>query len=957
MTQHPTSEEKMNRLKIQAQLPIRAVGIETQRERKNYSDLPPQNYIHVWWARRPTPATRLGILSSVLPAEVDNDSLLKWMGMNPSNLTPGSSIEEHVRNKNKTVDSRDGFVYEHYGYRKAYKNLPSEEEFKELHNTIKSAWGGELPTVLDATAGGGSIPFESVRYELPTIANELNPVASVILKAVLQHPRAGKDLSGDIEKWGNYINDQAREALSEYFPSSTGSEKPLEYIWAHTITCPDCGLTVPLSPNWWLHKESGSSGIAAHPQIDEESDRVEFSVVNLPRDIEKSEFNPTDGTVSYGKATCPRCQVTIETDEVKEQANSGDMGTQLYAVHIEKKTSGEERIFRAPREVDREANESAKESVEGDPELATLLTTEIPDGKETKRLKPFGIENWRDLYSSRQLLVHYTYWQAFEKAKEEIRSEYTQKEAEAILTYLAIAADKAVDYNCRLSLWDNSVPKIAHVFSRHDFAFAWSFAESNLTVEGLGYDWVLESTVEVYEELRELSGHSNAPTQVYQGDAADLQLDDESVEAVVLDPPYYDNVMYAELSDFFYVWLDQYLGDIYPDFFTGQLTEKDDEAVANPSKFSGITGESQSKDDLAKDDYENKMSDIFADINRVLTNDGIFTLMFTHKKTEAWDTLTTALIESGFVVTATHPISTENPNSLHQAGKNAAESTILLASEKRDSETEDYTLWSDIQRETQKVARDKARDLDESEVDFAKVDVILASFGPTLEVFTKNYPVVDDEGEEVTPQTALDQARIAVRDYFIDKYLNEGVREVDPKTEWYILSWLVFEAQRFPYDEARRLAIGIGEDLDSLKKPHRMWRKRSGDVLLRPHEDRVQDVNKDSDNRSGRKPVNPDSLSFATSLDKVHAAMHILDAKGSTEAWNWLNDRNCGSDPSFKATLEALLRVLPHDYDDWKLARDLAAGETGELLDLELDADIFRDEEDEDGYQGDLDDF
>jgi hypothetical protein len=135
-----------------------------------------------------------------------------------------------------------------------------------------------------------------------------------------------------------------------------------------------------------------------------------------------------------------------------------------------------------------------------------------------------------------------------------------------------------------------------------------------------------------------------------------------------------------------------------------------------------------------------------------------------------------------------------------------------------------------------------------------------------------------------------------------------------------------------------------------------MWRKKSGDVLLRPHGDRVQDVNKDRDNRSGRKPVDPDALSFGTALDKVHGAMHIYDAKGATEAWNWMNDRNCGSDPAFKATLEALLRVLPHDHADWGIARDLAAGETGELLDLDLDADIFI-EDGEDEVQGSLKDF
>jgi len=951
MSENPdiAGKGKETHFKIQGELPIRAVGIETERERTNYSDLPPQNYLHVWWARRPTPASRLAILGSILPDSVDNDQLLQWMGISPTNRTSDTSIAEHIREKKKTEDDRSGLVYEHYGYRKSYKNLPTGEELEELHTIIKDTWGGELPTVLDATAGGGSIPLESVRYELPTIANELNPVASVLLKAVLEHPRVDGDLSEDIHRYGQEINSRAGEKLDEYFPAPAG-ERPLEYIWAHTITCPDCGLEIPLSPNWWLDK---TEDIVARPRVSESTDRVEFEVGELSH---SENCQPTDGTVSYGKAECPRCSVVAESEEVQEQAQESRIEIQLIAVRVQKAQSGN-RMIRAPKLEDEEGMNRAREKVQNDPDLASVLNTDIPDGEETERTSRHGIEQWRDMYNPRQLLTHYSYWESYEEVKDTIYEENDPEAAEAILTFLAIAADKAVDYNNRLASWDPSRPKIRNTFDRHDFAFKWSFAESNLTAGGLGYEWVLESIVEVYEELRELSGRSNAPTEVYQGDAATIPLEDQSIEAVVLDPPYYDNVQYAELSDFFYVWMKQYLGDVYPEFFNQQLTSKDDEAVANPSKFEGIAGDDKSKSELAKDDYEGKMVNIFNELYRVLDEDGIFTLMFTHKKTEAWDTLTTALIESGFIITATHPIGTENPNSLHQAGKNAAESTILLSSEKRQTQGDDFTLWSDIRNETRKVARERAEDLDQSEVDFAKVDMILASFGPTLEVFTKNYPVVDDQGDQVTPQTALDEARGAVRDYFIDKYLNEGVREIDPKTEWYVLSWLVFEAQRFPYDEGRRLAIGVGEDLDSLKKTNRMWRRKSGDVLLRPHSDRVQDVNKDPDKRSGRKPVNPDALSFTTALDKVHAAMHIYDVKGATEAWNWMNDRNCGSDPAFKATLESLLRVLPHDHSNWELARDISAGETGELLDLDLDADIFDEDEENNEHQGSLTDF
>lgn len=956
-TDEDEQPSKHRALKIHDNLPIRSVGLETKREQKNFSDKPPQNYIHVWFARRPTPATRLGILSSVLPDTVDDDTLLRWMGMNPNNIESGMSIAEHIRLKSESLDQRSGRVYDHYGYRKAYKNLPDEEEMEALHQQIKDTWGGELPTILDATAGGGSIPFESRRYQLPTIANELNPVPSVILKAVLEHPQVNGDLSDDIRKWGERINDRAREQLQDYYPEIDG-QRDLEYIWMHQVTCPDCGSEVPLTLNWWLERDSSTSGIALQPQPVEGSSKVELPIVEIGDDVEKSEFNPASGTVSRGKAECPTCNVTVEGDEIKEQANNEGMELRLTAVHYESLHKGEGKRYRAPTEDDHKAVDRAIKKVNSDPDLATFLTEQIESGAKTSEPRRYGMDSWRDMFAPRQLLTHYTYWQAFEEVKRAIRDgdsdveilkedesvpDYGDKEIEVILTFLALGADKAVDYNSRMCTWVHSEGKIGHAFGQHDFGFKWRFAESRLPAEGLGYDWVLDSMVEVYEELKDLAGHASAPISVYQEDAANLPLDDGEVEAIVLDPPYYDNVMYAELSDYFYVWLRRYLGDVYPDFFRQELTEKNEEAVANPSKFEDVAGD-KSKSELAKDDYENKMSGIFRELSRVLDEDGVFTLMFTHKKTEAWDTLTKALINAGFVVKSTHPISTERPDSLHQRGKNAAESTILLSAEKRHAGDDDeFTLWEDIKEKTRVVAESQAREMDQDDVEFSKVDIMLAAFGPTLEVFTENHPVVDGKGNEVGPQEALDEAREAVREYFIDKHLNTGIKKVDPKTEWYVLAWLIFEAQRFPYDEARRLAIGMGESLDDLKRPHRMWRKKSGDVLLRPHEDRVQNINKDPDNRSSRKPVDPGAVTFSLTLDKVHAAMHVYDVKGATETWNWMKTRDCSSDPEFKATIEALLWVLPEGNEDREILRNMVVGETGEYLDLNLDSSLFSD--------------
>jgi adenine-specific DNA methylase len=951
--------EEQNRneeVKIQDHLPIRTIGIETERENLDFQHRPPHRYAHRWFASRPTPASRAAILASVLPKSIDDDTLLKWMGFQPSNKPEGVSIAEHVRKKRETKDQRKGAEHEHYGYRKIWRYSPDRKVTDEIQNKVKKTWGGELPNVLDATAGGGTIPLESLRYDMPTIANELNPVPSVILRAILEKTRTESDLSEDILKWGKEIDRRARDDLKKYFPEREG-ERIQSYLWAHQVRCPDCGLKVPLSSNWWLSKGSTArEGTAAQPQIDEETDEVSFQIVELPSDVNKDEFNPTDGTISYGKMTCPRCDVTMDSDSLKELLRDDDFNYQLYSIyygqHNQKGMS-----FRTPDDSDIRAFEEAKALVRNDVDLSTILSIDIPHGEKTTELRRNGMDQWRDVYSPRQLLTHHIYYNKYNEVKQEIKEGYTEDEYEAIVTYLSLTADKALDYNSRMSSWEADQPMINATFAGSDFAFSWSFQEHNLIVDDHGYDWIINNLVDVYEGVREQLQNTNSPATVLQDDAADLPLDSESIETVVLDPPYYGMVMYAELSDYFYVWMKTYLSDVYPSFFSKELSDKTEEAVANPSKFEDIGSESMSKTELAKREYEEKMTSIFSEMNRVLTNDGVFTMMFTHRKTEAWDTLTTALIKSGFTVTSTHPINTENQHRVQQSGKNSTDSTILLTSEKRSETSGSASLWEDIQAETKRVAEERVKMLEQEDAEFTKVDMILASFGPTLEVFTQNYPVVDDQGDEVPPQKALEEARSAVRNYLTEKYLNEGIQNIDPKSEWYIFAWFVFEAQRFPYDEGRQLAVGVGEDVDSLKKDHRMWRTKSGDIVLRGHNDRVQDINKNKDNRSGRLPVDPEALSFTLSLDKVHAAMHVYETRGSTEAWNWMNDRNCGSDPAFKATLEALLRVLPHDNADWNIGRDLAAGETGELLDLELEAGVFQGNGDDENRQESLEDF
>lgn len=491
-----------------------------------------------------------------------------------------------------------------------------------------------------------------------------------------------------------------------------------------------------------------------------------------------------------------------------------------------------------------------------------------------------------------------------------------------------------------------------HFSGGKNYAPQWLFTDNNLSSGDQEYQNVLDRILGSYEDVEGyLRDSEGEPAEVLAQDAATLPYDDDSIETVITDPPYYSNIMYAELSDIFYLWVQKYLDDIFPSMFSETLTNKEDEAVANPSLYDNVSGNT-SKQKLAKRDYEQKMSDIFSELYRVVEPGGVMTVMFTHKETDAWDTLTKSLINSGFTITSTHPITSERPNRADTKGGGSADSTLLLTGRKTLEEADESatirSLWSDVKTDTRSAAKNAARELIDSGLSLTKTDIIISAFGPTLRVFAEAHPVVDDEDNEVPPRRALEEAREAVTRVLVEEYLEaEGIDNLDEVTEWYVLCWLVHGSQTFPYDEGRQLGLGIGVDIDEIKSSTKAWGKSGGDIKLRGHDDRVQDINKKPENRSSRIPVDPDNLSFARSLDSVHAAMHVYDKQGETACVEWFRERNFGSDATFKATLKSLLQVLPKNHTDWELARDLAVGRTRDVLDLDFSPSLFPDENDD----------
>ena len=451
------------------------------------------------------------------------------------------------------------------------------------------------------------------------------------------------------------------------------------------------------------------------------------------------------------------------------------------------------------------------------------------------------------------------------------------------------------------------------VFDRHDYAFKWTYGEFDAS-RNL-FPWALKQITDAYKGIGKLAApahnifkRSNAavPVEVTLSSASDLDhLEDGSVDLVLTDPPYYDNVMYSELSDFFYVWLKRTIGTVHPDLFADDLANKDDEAVANPARFARL---GRKKKQLASGDYERKMAGAFQEAFRVLTDDGVLTVMFTHKKVEAWDTLATSLLDAGFAIHSSWPVHTESEHSLHQANKNAARSTIMLTCRKRPAGSES-AWWDDIRGRVRRTARETAESLQEQGI--SGVDLYIATFGPTLAILSENWPVLTSEYDEKTgepkalrPDVALDLARAEVVELRKHGLLGRDTR-FDPVTDWYLMAWDAFKAGEFPADEARKLALALGLDLErDIITANRLLKKKGAGVELLP-----------PSGRRGRGRVDPDSDAFDLWIDAAHTAMLLYDEDGPQATEMFLRRSRLLQDP------QALVNAIPRAKKNGKLTR------------------------------------
>lgn len=823
------------RLLIEEWLPAAAIGVECMRERGSASALAPTTYLHVWWARRPLTAARAAVLASVLPADFDRATFERLLGFGQ----PGEALVLTRQLMDSGVQVPGGF-----NAPRAFTNTLPAPAIEAAHHAARKLWG-DLPVVIDPMAGGGSIPLESARLGFRTLANEYNPVACAILEATVDYPfRFGQNLADKTRKWARRWEMRVAERLSPFFPPQPLS-KVHAYIYARTVPCPDTGAPTPLVPDWHLSKPKSGTPIVANPIVDRARTTWRVEIREVGRSAGQLAAPPRP-TYAKGRAQSIFTGAVMDGEYIKAMATHGKLGSELYAVVL-KGPRGLE--FRPAEQADRDAIAAAERELarlRPDWERGNVIPTErIPPGEKTPEALRKGITTWADMFSPRQLLAMGVLVEELRALRPAIIAAEGEEEGAAIEHLLAFVLDKFLNHNALLASWDPGTHGIRSVFDRHDFSFKPTPAEMAPCGSGAGLDWAINNVTEAWEKLARLPAAPNrAPVAITQGSATALAgLDNGSITAVVVDPPYADNVQYSELADFFYVWLKRTQGHRRPGWFATYLSEKSEEAVVNavrhienfhPEK-KYPAGTKKAARMKAEAFYRDLMVQTFKEAHRVLRGDGVLTVMFTHKAQSAWEALFGALIEAGFVITATWPVRTESEHSLHIASKNAAESTVILVARKRPPSAGVAYFDEDFRERIRVAARSSAERLRRDGLN--SVDQLVGSFGPAMEVFSRYQAVRHDTGTPVNIGEALDIASDAVIEWRVNELMARGtgadLAGVEPLGRYVVLCWDVLAAAQFRFNEAKLLGHAVGLNPEDLIKAG-IAEKKSQNIVILP---------------------------------------------------------------------------------------------------------------------------
>jgi len=1037
---------------IEVDLPIRRISEHARREKSiRHGHI---STLHIWWARRPLAACRAVICASLWPDPADRlcpdqfrtvarELMKQWADDHLSLVSQESyrrfvAIQKDPARLDNDEELRGAlldFIADFANWDNSTKtefletsrmltqvaHLSMTEEFSifdlsgneqsKIQNLKSKIQNLPRPLVVDPFAGGGAIPLEALRVGADAFASDLNPVAVLLNKVVLEFiPEYGEWLADEVRRWGEWIKKRAEKELSEFYPKDEDGATPIAYLWARTIQCegPGCGAQVPLMRSLWLAKKSNRS-VAL--QIVTENKRVDFRIIQREggewreADNPKSKIqNPKfDGTVRRGSATCPVCGYTTPVTSVRRQLKErrgGAADARLFCV-VTTRPGEQGRFYRLPVKRDLDAVKRAAEELERRKQTHKGTLSLVPDeptpqggGSGAGRAfsqRNYGMDRFEDLFTPRQALALTTLARLVREVPREMDRDWSRESRRrasegigcgfgdnfirkkikglsvVIQIVLGLAVSRFSDICNAFCRWENTKTQVRNLFTRQAIPMMWDFAEPHVLADAAGnYDVTLGTMIEVLQKNTSLDKAGNVDC----ASAISHPLPNDAASAFISDPPYYDAVPYADLSDFFYVWLKRTLPKSVAASFTDNLTPKEDECIVDEVK---------GKDRVY---FERTMGQAMAEGRRILRPDGIGVVVFAHKSTAGWEAQLQAMIDAGWTMTGSWPIDTEMGTRLRARDSAALASSIHIVCRPREnadgSMREEIGDWRDVLQALPRRIHEWMPRLAAEGV--VGADAIFACLGPALEIFSRYSRVEKPNGDQVLLREYLEYvwaavAREALNLIFtgadatgfeedarvtamwlwtlqstsdsesteIEEPLDDESEIENPKSKIQNSSSFMLE-----YDAARKIAQGLGANLEklaslieikgdkarllSVSERARHLFGNQAEAPVRRKKSRAQttlfDISMEDTNEATWGDMGAPATG-ASVLDRVHQSM-LLFASGRSEALKrFLVEDGAGRDERFWRLAQALSALYPSNGDEKRWVDGVLARKKG----------------------------
>ncbi|EHC19653.1 protein of unknown function DUF1156 [Fischerella thermalis JSC-11] len=1014
MTQYP------KRL-IEVDLPIKRISAHARREKSiRHGHI---STLHIWWARRPLAACRAVICAALWPDPVDencpqsfrdlateyiNNFAKKAIAIN-SDLSKNCSTE--IWNKWQVLAKPENQLNSHnpqhwnilrnslLDFISDFANWDNStqpdylETSRNLTQAAHEALGGipgTKPLVVDPFAGGGSIPLEALRVGADAFASDINPVAVLLNKVVLEYiPKYGQQLADEVRKWGQWVKEEAEKELAQFYPKDADGSTPIAYLWARTIICegPGCGAEVPLMRSLYLCKKSNRNiGLRIIPKPEEK--RVDFEIIEKHKNKWVVSDNPEievknpsfDGTVKRGSATCPCCGYTTPVASVRIQLKARQGGAndaRLFCV-VTTRTSQQGRFYRLPNEQDLEAVKNASIELKKRVNQHTGNLSLIPDEPTPKgggsgagrafSQRNYGMDKFHDLFTHRQALALTTLVKLVKDVEKKLADSQDKGLADAVQTCLSLAIDRQTDKLSSLGRWDVSRENPQGIFGRQAIPMLWDFSEVN-PISGSAGD--LKTALEWIIDVCKSNYSLNNTGQTQQANAASHPLPNDFIQGLITDPPYYDSIEYSDLSDFFYVWLKRTLPKTIGIPFNDELTPKEEECIVNP-----IRGKDKAY-------FEQQMGKAMAEGCRIVSPEGIGVIVFAHKSTSGWEAQLQAMVDAGWTITGSWAIDTEMGSRLRAMNSAALASSVHIVCRPRN--TNDIGDWRDVLQELpQRIHEWMPRLASEGVVG---ADAIFACLGPALEIFSRYSSVEKASGELVTLKEYLEYVWAAVSKEALSMIFSNADTTSFEEDARLTAMWLwtlstgnidnsdTSETETddeddetssktsktggytLEFDAARKIAQGLGAHLEQLT---RLVEVKGSTARLLPVSERTQylfgkeeaQTPSKTKGKKGKKKEAEQLNLFAvlgiteeedntdwgektvpqmgnTTLDRIHQSM-ILFAAGRSEALKrFLVEEGAGNDQRFWELAQALSALYPTGTDEKRWVDGVLARKKG----------------------------